>query len=156
MGMMLAGGALGGGNGRDDFYAWALDQALLLRCGLVQGLDLDGLASHVEAMADRERRACRVLVRRVLSRLALCEFSGLAKPKGRWLADAVAALHELGDVMTPSLAERLRPEMGELYRSAASEASAEVADLGGDPSLVPAECPFTWDEVFGPEGRLPF
>ncbi len=64
-GMRAAGGGpvplLTGHDYDEDFYAWALDSAILLRAKRFSDIDTARLAEEIEDMGKRERRALRVM-----------------------------------------------------------------------------------------------
>lgn len=140
-----------------DPHAWAEEQALFLRTGDADRIDCEGLAACLEALAASDLAAARELVRRVLTSFALFEFRpDEGGPSRRHcMAEAVSALHELAAILTPSLARRLEADYPILWTTAAARAVCVLDDLGADPSCIPAEPPFGWNDVFGEGGSLP-
>ena len=137
-----------------DFHRWAADQAMRLRAGIMDGLDRVGLASAVEAMAERDRVSARDCVRRAVEGILLCEH-GPFTSRGTHMGRAVGAVQEMHPYLTPSLFREMGAEWGRLYAAGAARAAETLRDIGGDPADIPREPPWEWDAVFGPWGCLP-
>ena len=128
----------------DDFHQWATSQSAALRGGRAGPVDGRGIAETLDRLVREEIDKARTLVRHVLSAIAEHEF-GPPEGRNRALARAARGVARLGRVITPTMAARVKPEMGELWMSA-------TAGIGG---CCPRKCPHAWDDVFGGGPRFP-
>ncbi len=137
-----------------DFYAWANEQAALLRAGKLDAADIEHIAEEIESMGRRERRELlnhlRVLLRHLLVWTRLT--SGRC---GSWQSAITGNRKEIEYFLrgSPSLVDRLNDLVAEAYLRARLDA---VIRTGLDEATFPAECPWSFpqimDEGFWPEG----
>jgi hypothetical protein len=137
-----------------DFYAWANEQAALLRSGDWARADIEHIAQEIESMGRTEKRE---LVSRLAVLLAhLLKWRFQAGLRGNsWRLTIKEQRYKVADHIddNPSL-KALRDEaMATAYRYALVDAERETG-LGG--AAFPAVCPWTYsdimDEAFWPEG----
>ena len=137
----------------DDFYAWAQQQAALLRDGRVAEADLAAIAEEIESMGKTEKRE---LVSR-LTVLLLHLLKWQAKPGLRgnsWRLSIANARDEIADLLAdnPSLKAQLSTVMASAYRYARRKAAAET-EL--DETKFPEASPWSFEramaEDFWPE-----
>jgi hypothetical protein len=128
-----------------DFYAWANEQAALLRAGRVDEADLAHIAEEIESMGKTEKRE-------LTNRLAVL-FCHLLKwrfqPAGRstsWRLTIIEQREQVMDVLAdnPSLKPQLPKITASAYRQAALMAARETS-LALD--TFPASCPWTYDQA---------
>ena len=128
-----------------DFYAWANEQATLLRSGELACADIAHIAEEIESMGKTEKRE---LVSR-LTLLLLHLLKWRFQPAGRgnsWrlsianLRDEV--LDHLGD--NPSLKALLADAIGSAYRYARRKASVET-NLAQE--TFPLDCPWPFEQM---------
>jgi Domain of unknown function DUF29 len=125
----------------EDFYAWTVEQARLLRSGELSALDAANIAEEIESMGRSDRRAIEsrltVLLTNLLKRqLQPTSWSATIREKRRQIEKL---LHE-----SPSL----RPFVAEATAEAYAEAREDAAEETGLPEAAfPDLCPFTADEV---------
>jgi hypothetical protein len=136
-----------------DFYAWANEQAGLLRAGRLSEADIDHIAEEIESMGKSEKRE-------LVSRLAILLLHLLKwnfQPERRtnsWRNSVEVQRVRLDSHMrdNPSLKSSLGEAIVEAFRVARLEAESET---GLDRSVFPAVCPWTFeqmmDETFWPE-----
>jgi hypothetical protein len=138
----------------EDFYAWTVEQARLLRSGELTAIDAANIAEEIESMGRGDRRAIEsrltVLLTDLLnwqkqSKMRSASWSGTLAEQRRRIAKLLAE--------SPSL----RPYVDEALAEAYSEAREAASNQSGLPEAeFPADCPFTADEVlsrqFLPEG----
>jgi Domain of unknown function DUF29 len=138
----------------NDFYAWSLEQAALLRAGRVGEADLAAIAEEIESMGKTEKRE---LVRR-LTVLLLHLLKWESQPAGRgnsWRLSIANARDEIADLLddNPSLKPFIDDVMASAYRYARRKAALET-DISED--TFPAQCPWNFvramDESFWPGG----
>lgn len=137
-----------------DFYAWANEQAALLRSGQIMAADVENIAEEIESIGRAEKRE---LVRR-LAALLLHLLKWQFQPEKRgtsWQATIKIQRRDLDVHMAdnPSLKGMLPETMERAYGNAVIAAAAEtnLPEEG-----FPAECPWSFDQImdaqFWPEG----
>jgi len=128
-----------------DFYAWAQSQAQLLRERRWSELDLENVAEEIETLGRSEKREIRSRLVVILSHLLKWKYQpGLRGAS--WRGTIVEQRLELRDVLedNPSLGRYPADVFAKQYLSARLKASNETG-IAFD--LLPAECPFTLDQV---------
>jgi hypothetical protein len=132
-----------------DFYAWANEQAALLRAGKLGEADLAHIAEEIESMGKTEKRE---LVSR-LTVLLLHLLKWRYQPEFRstsWRLSVeeqrIQVASQLAD--NPSLKSLLSTAVAESYRLAVIGARRETG-LSGD--TFPAACPWSFDEMMNDE-----
>ncbi len=135
-----------------DFYAWSLEQAALLRQRRIVEADLDLIAEEIESMGKTEKRE---LVSR-LTVLLLRLLKWRSQPKGRgqsWRLSIANSRDEITDLIAdnPSLKPMLDAVMVQAYRYARRKAAIET-HLGEE--RFPDKCPWSFAEAID-EGFLP-
>ena len=128
-----------------DFYAWANQQAELLRAGRLSEADLANIAEEIESMGRSEKRE---LVSR-LQVLVLHLLKWQHQPKRRsksWRSTVRVQRIELRRHLrdNPSLKSRLGQAIADAYEVAIVEAERET---GVDISTFPAECAWSYNEL---------
>lgn len=137
-----------------DFYAWAKEQAALLRSGDLQRADIEHIAEEIESMGKTEKRE---LVSR-LTVLLLHLLKWRFRPVGRgnsWRLSIANSRDEIVDHLddNPSLRSLLDKAMTSAYRYARRKASVET-NIAED--VFPLDCPWSFEQIidgeFWPEG----
>ena len=138
----------------NDFYAWSLEQAALLRAGRVGEADLATIAEEIESMGKTEKRE---LVSR-LTVLLLHLVKWERQPAGRsnsWRLSIANARDEIADLLedNPSLKAIIDDVMASAYRYARRKAAIET-DMAEDtfPAQSPGSFVRAMDEGFWPGG----
>jgi Domain of unknown function DUF29 len=138
----------------NDFSAWSIEQAALLRAGRVGEADLATIAEEIESMGKTEKRE---LVSR-LTVLLLHLLKWERQPAGRgnsWRLSIANARDEIRDLLddNPSLKPVIDDVMTSAYRYARRKAAIET-DMSED--IFSAQCPWDFvramDESFWPGG----
>ena len=128
-----------------DTYAWALEQAALLRSGKMDQLDVEHLAEEIESMGKSERRALISQLARLLMYLLKWEYQPDRRSRS-WrltIQDAqVKAARLLAD--NPSLKAALPDLMASAYDDARRAAAIET-DM--EPDAFPDTCLYSFDEA---------
>jgi hypothetical protein len=123
-----------------DFYAWTVQQAELLRAGRLAELDTEYLLGELESMGARERRE---LINRLAVLLAhLLKWQYQPGFRGRsWQLTIKEQRRRLQRLLddNPSLAARLDEFLPDAYEDAVLLASRET---GLDETAFPAQCPY--------------
>jgi hypothetical protein len=132
-----------------DFYAWANEQAALLRAGKLTAADIEHIAEEIESMGKTEKRE-------LVSRLAVL-LAHLLKwryqPDRRcssWDATIRTQRLEVRDHLTdnPSLKARLAETLAAAYERATIAATAET---GLREATFPAACPWSFEKIMDGE-----
>ena len=134
-----------------DFYAWALEQATLLRAGRLEELDLENLTEEVEDLAGGLKRSVRSRARTIMEHLLKLQHSPAAEPRIGWRETVRTQRDDLRDDLTPSLRREIEPELAELYARARLRAAESLRDHGEHAAAdaLPAACPYDLDAIAG-------
>jgi hypothetical protein len=138
-----------------DFFAWANEQAALLRSGRLSEADIDHIAEEIESMGKTEKRELVHRLAVLLMHLLKWQF----QPDRRsvsWQAtirvQRRALVRHMAD--NPSLTATLSDSIAEGYGDAVIEATGETGLLE---SSFPPACPWPFeqfmDEAFWPDQR---
>jgi hypothetical protein len=132
-----------------DFYAWANEQAALLRAGKLSAADIDHIAEEIESMGRTEKRE---LVSRLIVLLAhLLKWQYQPAYRGpSWevtiRTQRNALVRHLKD--NPSL----KPKVPEAVDDAFVDARAiAYGETGLPESTFPAACPWSFEQIMGAE-----
>jgi hypothetical protein len=129
----------------EDFYAWTVEQAHLLRSGDLSAIDIENIAEEIESMGRSDRRAIEsrltVLLAHLLKWQAQTDmrsasWSGTIREQRRQIQ---RLLRE-----SPSLRPFVAEALSETYGDAREDAIEETGLAEGE---FPAECPFTVEQV---------
>lgn len=128
-----------------DLYAWAFEQAQLLRRGHFSGLDALNLAEEIEDLGseiyNRMESALRITLMHLLKwdhqREKRSRSWTLSIRNGRLDASKVIERH-------PSVKGRLKGAVREAYHRARIDAAGET---GLDETVFPVECPYPFDAI---------
>jgi hypothetical protein len=132
-----------------DFYAWANEQAALLRAGRLTEADIENIAEEIESMGRSEKRE---LVSRLAIRLQhplKWQFQP-GRRSASWRLSIENTRLQLDDHLNdnPSLKSQLEGAMRSAYRRAVNEA---VAETGFPRTAFPADCPYSYDQAMQPD-----
>lgn len=134
---------------RQDYYAWAREQARALQERRFEALDFEHLAEEVEDLAKSERRELRSRLKQVLVHLLKCQFQS-GRPSGSWEGTLASQRTEIAALFhdSPSL-ERELPEIVEQAYSLALRVAGKEMRLKRDQwqSLFPAQCPWSAEQI---------
>ena len=128
-----------------DFYAWANEQAALLRSGQFSAADIKNIAEEIESMGKAEKRE-------LISRLKVL-FLHLLKwryqPVGRSVSWKLTIKEQRREVArhladNPSLKARLPEAMADAYGDATIGAARET-NMAED--TFPVDCPWSFDQI---------
>jgi hypothetical protein len=134
-----------------DFYAWAREQASLLRAGRFEELDLGHLTEEVDDLGCSLYRSVRSRIRTLIEHLLKLQHSPAAEPRGLWLDTVHAQRADLEDDLTASLRRRLRSELPKQYARARAAAARSLRRYGESAAAdaLPETCPYTLDQIAG-------
>ena len=128
-----------------DFYAWANEQAALLRAGKLGEADIANIAEEIDSMGKSEKR--ELVSRLIVLLLHLLKWQFQPGLRGAsWEASIQVQRIRLADHLAdnPSL-KRLMPDaIATAYRIAGIQA---VAETGMSKATFPLTCPWTPDQI---------
>ena len=93
-----------------DFYAWAREQADLLRAGRFEELDFAHLTAEIDDLGESLYRSVRSRIRTIIEHLLKLEHSPAAEPRSLWLDTIQTQRADLEDDLKASLRRRLRSD----------------------------------------------
>jgi Domain of unknown function DUF29 len=137
-----------------DFHAWAMRQAELLRTRDLDQADLDNIAEEIESMGRSQRSELANRLNVLLMHLLKWRFQPSHRGNG-WRLTIKEQRLEISDHLrdNPSLKSHLDAAMVSAYRRARIGAERET---GFAAETFPETCPFTFDQAvdddFWPEG----
>jgi hypothetical protein len=129
----------------DDFYAWANEQAALLRAGKFSEADIEHIAEEIESMGKTEKRELISRLRVLMLHLLKWRFQPMKRTPS-WEASIKVQRSDLSDHLedNPSLKSLIPEILEKTFRSAVLEA---VAETGQPLSAFPSECPWTFAQI---------
>ena len=128
-----------------DFYAWANEQAALLRAGKLGDADIENIADEIESMGRGEKRELVSRLTILLTHLLKWQYQPERRGKSRLRTiqqQRFRITDHLGE--NPSLKSQLASAIRTAFRDARIEAERET-DI--DQDTFPATCPYTFDET---------
>jgi Domain of unknown function DUF29 len=137
----------------EDFYAWANEQAALLRAGDLSRADVEHIAQEIESMGRTEKRELASRLKVLIAHLLKWRFQPEKRTKS-WEVSIRVQRRELVDHMddNPSLKPLIDRVLEKAYPDAALVAALET---GLSETVFPQRCPWTFaqmiDEQFWPE-----
>jgi hypothetical protein len=133
-----------------DFAAWADRQALILKQGRFEELDLVNLIEEVESLSRSDRRALKSQLIRVLKHLLKLNYQSNAFYYiNSWRSSIVKGRSQIKLIVedSPSLKPYLSEILVECYQEAAQQASAET---GLPATTFPSACIYSLEQVLDP------
>jgi hypothetical protein len=132
-----------------DFYAWANEQATLLRSGRLSEADIENIAEEIESLGKREKRE----LARQLTAILLQMLKWRHQPVLRgniWRLTLEEQRERLADHLAdnPSFKASLGVATTQVYRRAILGAARET---GFERTAFPATCPWTSEQILNPD-----
>jgi hypothetical protein len=141
----IASSLMSDSNYDNDFYAWANEQAALLRAGKLGDADIDHIAQEIESMGRTEKRELISRLRVLLLHLLKWKF----QPSGRgssWRASIRVQRLDIAEHLKDNAS--LKTILPQAIAAAFEGALIEAADQTGMPeSALPSSCPWAFDEM---------
>lgn len=133
----------------DDFYAWTQQQAALLRAmpPASNRLDAQLIAEEIEDLGRSEIRSAQSLCEHIIEHLLRLEYSGLTEPAEHWRREIVEWRLQLDKTLTRSITAKL--DLPQRYRDALRLLRRQEQPMPEMLSRVPAQCPYTLDQIVG-------
>jgi hypothetical protein len=138
-----------------DFYAWSQAQARELRRFARMRpnlpLDLPHLAEEIADLGKDRRDALRSWVRRIIEHLLLLEHSPARDPRNHWEGEIAVFRNDIRDRLSRTLRRDLQRRLPQLYQDARQVAERKMGKHGEGAAAerLPAECPYTLEQVLG-------
>jgi hypothetical protein len=135
-----------------DFYAWANEQAALLRAGKLTQADIENIAEEIESMGKSEKRELISRLKILLMHLLKWKYQSAGRCVS-WQLTIKEQRRELARHMAdnpslqPLLPEAISAAHGDAIIAAARETSLPE-------NIFPAACPWTYEQIIG-DGFLP-
>lgn len=128
-----------------DFYAWANQQAALLRAGKLDAADIANIAEEIESMGRTEKRELVSRLKVLMLHLLKWQFQPALRSRS-WTLTVEEQRQQLLDHMAdnPSLRSRLLEAIEQAYRLALVAVERET---GLPRATFPDTCPFTYDQM---------
>ncbi|HRJ61904.1 MAG TPA: DUF29 domain-containing protein [Azospirillaceae bacterium] len=128
-----------------DFFAWANEQAALLRAGKLSAADIEHIAEEIEDMGRAEQRELENRLKQLLLHLLKWRF----QPERRgssWQASIRIQRVEIAKHVkkNPSLKADIAETMSDAYEVAQIAAAGETGLLE---TVFPAECPWSYEQI---------
>jgi len=128
-----------------DFYAWANEQAALLREGKLESADIQHIAEEIESMGRTEKRELVNRLAVLLMHLLKWQF----QPQGRctsWRLTIKEQRRELSDHLddNPSLKAKLSEAISSAYARAQLTAARET---NLPETTFPTTCPWSFEQM---------
>ena len=135
-----------------DFYAWANEQAKLLRAGKLEQADIPNIAEEIESMGRSERRELISRLTVLLLHLLKWKYQPALQGKSWEISIREQRRRTLSHLdENPSLNATLDEIMRVAYNDAVGDAELQT---GLDQSAFPSVCPWSLDSIFL-DGWLP-
>jgi hypothetical protein len=128
-----------------DFYAWANQQAALLRAGNLSAADIAHIAEEIESMGKTEKR--ELISRLTVLLLHLLKWQFQPERRGAsWEATVTVQRDDLTDHLAdnPSLKPQLPAAIDGAWRKAAILAAGET---GLSRRSFPKDCPWSFEQM---------
>ena len=128
-----------------DFYAWANEQATLLRAGRYDAADIENIAEEIESMGRSEKR--ELISRLTVLLVHLLKWQIQPNHRGNsWRLTIENQRDRLHDHLNDN--PSLKPMLGDVLFSAYRQARREAAvETGLDPKMFPASCLWTYEQT---------
>lgn len=134
-----------------DFYTWTQEQAAALRRRDAAALDWDNLAEEIDALGRSERHAVDSHFRTLIEHLLKLAHSPAVYLRGDWMATVARVRDQLQDCLTATLVRTARDNLAGNYLRARRVAALALAQDGLTAADLPAECPWTLDQLLDPD-----
>lgn len=132
-----------------DFYAWANQQAALLRAGKLESADIENIAEEIESMGRSEKRELVNRLAVLLLHLLKWKFQPAFQSRS-WRLSIEEQRIRLADHLkdNPSLKAQINAAMADAYRLSKVDAERQT---GLARATFPQACPFTFEQAMSEE-----
>ena len=139
-----------------DFYAWLMKNAALIRQKRFVEIDAENVAEELECMGRSEKRELLSRLAVLLVHLLKWQFQPVKRSKS-WRNTLFTQREDLDELFeeSPSLRYEFSQKIEKVYKKAKFAAEDET---GIDSAQFPPECPFSFEQIlekdFFPEEKL--
>jgi hypothetical protein len=128
-----------------DFYAWANEQADLLRAGRLSEADIENIAEEIESLGKSEKRELISRLTVLLVHLLKWQYQPVLRSRS-WRLTLEEQRNRIEDhlVDNPSLKSSLGVTIGAAHRDAILGAARET---GLERSTFPTTCPWSFEQI---------
>jgi hypothetical protein len=129
----------------EDFYAWTVEQARLLRSGELTSIDVANIAEEIESLGRSDKRAIESRLTVLLMHLLKWQIQSKMRSQS-WSGTILEQRRRIEKLLreSPSLRASIDEALAEAYSDAREAASNET---GLPETDFPTECPFTAEQV---------
>ena len=129
----------------EDFYAWTVEQARLLRSGELSSIDVANIAEEIESLGRSDKRAIESRLTVLLMHLLKWQIQSKMRSQS-WSGTILEQRRRIEKLLreSPSLRASVNEALAEAYSDAREAASNET---GLPETNFPIECPFTMEQV---------
>jgi hypothetical protein len=134
----------------EDFYAWTVEQAAVLRtqAGRDNRLDIEHLAEEIEDIGRSQLEAVESYVENVIEHMLKLDYSALVEPRDYWRAEIDAFRRSIARKMTTRIGQLVEAEIETLYRHARRAAARSLHRTEPDfAQRLPKACPYDWNTI---------
>jgi Domain of unknown function DUF29 len=132
-------------NYETDFYAWANEQAKLLRSGNLAQADIENIAEEIESMGKTEKRELVSLLTILLLHLLKWQFQPEKRGASWEVSIKVKRFQTIDHIAdNPSLKGQMPNYIASAYHVAKLEALHET---GLNKKVFPETCPYTFEQM---------
>lgn len=137
-----------------DVYAWALEQARLIRERRFDELDIPNVAEEIESVGRAARSELRSRLFTLVEHLLKLEASSATEPRRGWERTVARSRLAIGELLeeSPSLRREVRGMLAKINLEAAQFSADQLEDAGDHAAAVRARFEaggFTDAELFG-------
>jgi hypothetical protein len=134
-----------------DPYAWALNQAAMLRSSAtsLNALDRNGVSDFLEEWADEMLSSVRSRIVNLMAHAAKVAFSRNPDVVSHWRSECIEFHDRIIDGYRPSMSDKI--DMASLWRRSKRKVIASFDDHGEPRPSLPAACPFGLDNLIDPD-----
>ena len=127
-----------------DFYAWALENAELLRQKKFEEIDIENIAEEIESMGKSNKRSLFSHLSVLMAHLLKWKFQPIRRSKS-WTLTIKNQRFEITDLLkeSPSLRNEIEQQFDHAYKKALIIASEQT---GIDENDLPKSCPFSLEQ----------
>lgn len=128
-----------------DFYAWAIQNAKLLRDGKLSEIDVENIAEEIESMGKSEKRELINRLAVLIAHLMKWDFQP-EKRSNSWRYTIEEQRNELQELLddSPSLGHKLEEKLPSAFKRAVLIAAV---DTGIKKSSFPKSCQYTLKQI---------
>ena len=127
-----------------DFYAWTIHNAQLLREGKLSEIDIEHIAEEIESMGNGDKRELVSHLAVLIAHLLKWQYQPMRQSKS-WMLTIKEQRIKIIQLLkeSPSLKHEINSKLEDAYEQAVVKAEIETAL---DESTFPHDCPFNLDQ----------